>query len=363
MALVQRLLAAAIGALVLFFWDYQRHLSLHPLFESPILLLKYYFCWLGAPLALSLGRAAWVAGLGLSLVFAGLSVAALFRPGSARERNVACAFVALGCYALMAGAAASLGRVEMEFDWALGSRYITFSIYLPIAAVGLAALHFSRGDVRGGPFWKRPRQLALVLIITAILATSLSTYRAGMKGMNWTRWQRAHGRAALLLSDLLPHNPELKILSPKPAAMIRTYRALLRAGMARAALISLASIPKLEPWAGGDRSHGLLDVCEMKRTRLRMKGWAVRHGKKPAPFVLLAYRAGGQAAIPFAVAPTGDSSPGLIRRGRRNCGFKLELEPDLPRGQIEISAWAIDPQTNQVEQLAGSHLIEIASRK
>ncbi len=270
--------AAAIGTLVLFFWNYQRHAGLGPLFESPLLLLKYFFCWLGAPLALPLGRAAWVAGLALSLIFAVLSWAALFRPESDRHRKIAYAFTALGCYAGMAGAAASLGRVGMEFDWALGSRYTTFSIYLPIAVVGLAALHFSRAGA--GPFWKCPRRVGAVLIVAVILATSLSTYPAGMKGMNWTRWQRAHGRAALLFSELLPNNPELKFLSPEPAAMIRTYRALLRSGMARDALISPASIPQLEPRAGVDRSYGVLDVCEVKGTRLRLKGWAVRERKE-----------------------------------------------------------------------------------
>ena len=355
-------LAAAIGTLLFFFWDYQRHAGSGPLFQSPLLLLKYFFCWLGAPLALPLGRTAWVAGLGLCLVFAVFGWAAVFRPESARHRNVAYAFIALGGYAGMAGAAASLGRVGLEFDWALSSRYTTFSIYLPIAVVGLAALQFSRAGA--GPFWKCPRQLAAASIVTAILAASLSTYDTGRKGMNRTRWQRAHGRAALLFSEILPNNPELKFLSPEPAAMIRTYRALLRAGMARDALIAPASIPRLEPRAGIDRTHGSLDICEVKGTRLRLKGWAMRDGKKPAPFVLLAYRAVGQAAIPFAVAPTGDSSPGLIRRGRRNCGFQIKLEkPDLPQGQIEISAWAINPLKNEAEPLAGSHLIEIAPPK
>ncbi len=86
----------------------------------------------------------------LSLIFAVLSCAALFRPESDRDRNVAYAFTALGCYAGLAGAAAALARVGMKFDWALGSRYTTFSIYLPIAVVGLAALHFSPASA--GPF-------------------------------------------------------------------------------------------------------------------------------------------------------------------------------------------------------------------
>ncbi|MDQ3116864.1 MAG: hypothetical protein M3Q86_09695 [Verrucomicrobiota bacterium] len=130
--------------------------------------------------------------------------------------------------------------------------------------------------------------------------------------------------------------------------------------MARDAMISPESVPELKPRASVDRSHGILEVCEVKAGRLKMKGRAVRDGKKPAPFVLFAYRAIGGSAIPFAVAPTGDSSPGLIRRGLRNCGFRLEREHDLPRGQIEISAWAMDPPRNEFEQLAGLHVIDLA---
>ncbi|CAN5464443.1 hypothetical protein BH18VER2_BH18VER2_08010 [soil metagenome] len=352
--------AAAAGTLILFFWNYQRHFDLAPLFDSPLLLLKYFFCWLGAPLALPLGTTAWIAGLCLSLIFLALSGAALLRPDSDRHRNAAYAFIALGCYAGMAGAAAALGRVGMEFEWALGSRYTTFSIYLLIAVVGLAALQFASGSAQETQPAMPRRQLVAALIVAGILASSLSTYHLGMKGMNWTRHQRALGRAALLFSKILPDNPDLKTLSPKPVAMVREYEALLQSGMARDALISPGSIPALKPRASADRRHGLLEVCEVRAGRLLLKGRAMREGKTPAPFVLFAYRTTGETAIPFAVAPTGESSPGLIRRGLRNCGFRLEREPDLPPGRIEISAWAMNPERNQFEQLSAVHLMEIA---
>ncbi len=178
--------------------------------------------------------------------------------------------------------------------------------------------------------------------------------------MSWTRRQRACGRAALLFSEILPHNPDLKLLSPDPIAMIRKYRALLRCGMARDAIISPRSVPPLEPQDQVDRSHGCLKVCEMKGTRLTMKGWACGEGKKPASFVLFAYRVQGQRSIPFAIAPTGETTPGLVRHGLRNCGFRLDLEPDLPPGRVEISAWATNPGEKEAAQLALPHFVQLS---
>jgi hypothetical protein len=351
--------AAAIGTLLLFFWNYHRQAGLSPVRGSPGLLLKYFFCWVGAPLAISLGSSAWIAGVCLFLIFATLAGATLLWPESGRRRDIAYVFTAIGCYAGLAGAATALGRVGLRFELALSSRYTTFSIYLPIAVVCLAALYSSRPVKENAFAWKRSRQGAAALIVIVTLACSLGTYQWGMKGMTWTRRQRARGRAALLFSEVLPNNPDLKILSADPVAMIRKYRALFRCGMARDAIISARAIPPLEPQAGVDRGHGCLKVCELNGDRLTIKGWALREEKKPAPFVLLAYRARGQTAIPFAVAPTGDSTPGLIRRGLRSCGFRLDLEPDLPPGRVEISAWATNPKENEAAQLAALHIIEL----
>lgn len=351
--------AAAVGTLLLFFGGYQRQVGFSPLFATPLLVMKYFVCWLGAPLALSLGSSAWVAGASLLLIFIVLSGAELCGPRFGRRREIAYAFTAVGCYALLAGAAATLGRVGLEFQWALSSRYTTFSIYLPIGVVGLAALSFARIDERGVPPRKSVRKLAPALVVIAIFLSSLSTYRQGMRGMNWTRWQRTRGRAALLFSEVLPHDPDLKILSPDPIAMIRQYRALLRCGMARDAIISPRSIPPLEPRAEVDRNHGCLTVCEVKGGRLTMKGWAMGEEKKPAPFVLFAYSAADRPALPFAVSSTGDSTPWLIRHGFRNCGFRVDLKPDLPSGRVEISAWAVNPGHERIAQLAQPRLIDL----
>ena len=331
--------AAATGTLLLFFWDYHSQVSLSVFFAAPLLVMKYFFCWLGAPLALSLGSSAWVAGVSLLLIFIVLSSAGLCGPRFGGHRKIAYAFTAIGCYAVLAGAATALGRIGLKFEWALSSRYTTFSIYLPIGVVGLAALSFARFDERDVPVGNRVRKLASALVVIAIFMSSLSTYRRGMKGMAGTGRHRAQGRAALLFSEVLPHNPDLKLLSPDPLAMIRQYRALLRCGMARDAIISPRSIPPLEPRAEVDRSHGCLTVCDVKGDHLIMKGWALREPRKPAPFVLFAYRAPDRPAVPFAVSSTGDSTPWLIRHGFRNCGFTVDLEPDLPSGRLEISAW------------------------
>ncbi|HEX4667941.1 MAG TPA: hypothetical protein VH207_15220, partial [Chthoniobacterales bacterium] len=335
-------LAAAIGTLLLFFWDYQSHASASPLLQSPALLLKYFFCLLGAPVAIALGTSAWIAGLCLSCLFLSLSGTALFRSASEQRRHAAYAFTAIGCYSGLAAAATAVGRVGLRFEWSLGSRYTTFSIYLPIAAIGLAALYFSRTDDRGNSATGiGPRRVIAALIVIAILAGSLATYGEGMKGMSRTRKERARGRAALLFSKVLPHNPNLKILCSNPAMMIGRYRELLRSDMARSPFVAPSSIPKLQPRPGMSRTGGYFRVCELKEDRLRMKGWALLEERGAAPFVLFADRTRGTEAVPFSVAPTRNESPKGAPHGVRDCGFEIKIEaPKLPEGRVEISAWA-----------------------
>lgn len=84
-----------------------------------------------------------------------------------------------------------------------------------------------------------------------------------------------------------------------------------------------------------------------------MKGWAQIEKGKPAPCVLFAARTNGTEAIPFSVVPTGNPSP---KRGARNCGFEIKIdEPKLPKGSVEISAWALNPARNEVVQLELVH--------
>lgn len=317
-------------------------------------------CVLGTPLAIGLGTWAWIAGLGLSLIFLFLSGAALLQPGSGRGWRAACAFTAIGCFAGLAGAATALGRIGLRLEWALSSRYVTFSIYLPIAVIGLSALHFSRSDDPGAPPGRRRRKLATALIVLGILASSLGTYHRGMRGMMWTKRNRSRGRAALLFSEILPNNPDLKILHPDPELVIRRYQELLHCGMAQAPFLPPGSVPKFEPRAGVGRSNGSFEFCQLKDHQLWMKGWALGARERAAPFVLFAARSNGTEATLFSVAPTGNPSPKHAPRGVRNCGFELKIDqPDLPEGPVEISAWAFDPQRKTVAQLELVHEVQL----
>ena len=91
-----------------------------------------------------------------------------------------------------------------------------------------------------------------------------------------------------------------------------------------------------------------------------MKGWAaVANGARPAPFILFADRTAAGAAVPFSVATTGNPSPKGAPAGLRNCGFEIRIaDPDLPAGRVEISAWALDPQRDEIAQLEPPHYIQ-----
>jgi hypothetical protein len=349
--------ATGLSALVLFFLGYRFKESFDAVSHQPQRSVAYFFCWLGAPIASNLGSRAWIAGVILLLFFVVLALTVLFPPGGCRRKSeLAVAFLAIGAYALLAGAAATVGRSGRQFEWALSSRYTSYSIYLPIAVLCLAALYYQRVSTenhRGST-----RRITFVFVLVAIIMScSLATWPLGYHEMDWTRRQRALGRAALLFSQIIPANPELNILASNPQQIVPRYRALLKCGMAQDPFVSPALISELTPRSDVNRQHGYLKVCQWEGDRVRLKGCAIENNLRPAPFVLFAYREKGKNAIPFGVAPTGIKSS-FIRRKSRDCQFQVRLSPPFKNSQaIEISAWAVDPGTREVWQLAQPHFL------
>ena len=85
-----------------------------------------------------------------------------------------------------------------------------------------------------------------------------------MKGTNLAL--SARRRPRWLSSEIL-RRIRAGIASLNPAATLRDYRVPLRAGIIGDLIFRALLHFEVEPRAGVDRSHGLLDVCEMKGTR------------------------------------------------------------------------------------------------
>jgi len=85
----------------------------------------------------------------------------------------------------------------------------------------------------------------------------------------------------------------------------------------------------------------------------------VRERGKPAPFVLFACRAPDRPAVPICGVFYGKRDAVAYPSRFRNCGFTVDLEPDLPSGRLEISAWATDPGQNKAAQLMQPRLIDL----
>jgi len=356
--------AVAAGTLVIYFSGTTSYsATVASALAAPTLLAKYFFCWLGAPLGVMLGTHDWFVGVCVLITFIVLGYFTIRHTQRGAGRNAAYAFLAIGGYAILAGAATSVGRVSLRFEWALSSRYMTFSIYLPIAIVGLAALAQAPSLDRQLGRKDNRRRFIAVAIVVVILTCSLTSYKWGIEGMRAVKHRRLHGRAALLFSEIIQGNSDLKILAPESERVISRYKALLRVGMAKTSIIPRNSIPTLAPVMNVDRRYGYFQTCALeKEGRLKLTGWALDSRHNPAPFVLFAYRSQENAAVPFAVAPTQVTTRSLAHHGLRNCGFfAIHLETVIPKGLVEISAWSVNPDRKEAYQLQQTHSIQLPS--
>ena len=96
--------------------------------------------------------------------------------------------------------------------------------------------------------------------------------------------------------------------------------------------------------------------------RLIMKGWAVRERRKPAPFCSLADAAPDRWRFHTRGVFYGRLDAVAYPSRLSNCGFTVDLEPDLPSGRLEISAWATDPEQNKAARRRWQRRVSLISR-
>ncbi|MFN2508986.1 MAG: hypothetical protein ABR589_09460 [Chthoniobacterales bacterium] len=343
--------AAAAAVLAAYFWDYHRpphHPSLLSALAMPWQLAHYFFCWLGASVAVNFGFDAWIAGAGLLILFAKLACYPV--GGWSESWRARYPFVVLGAFALLSGSATALGRTAFDSRTSLSSHYITSSVYFPIALVGVATVvHATRGSTAGQ---NQRGIIALPIItVTVVWVLFLSTYYSGWQGMKRTKNLRVEGQAALAFQEIIPDNPQLELLYPDRDWLLRQYGELRRCGLIATSAVPRSLVSKLVPDANPNVSSGSIETCRFERNKLRLNGWAVDEFRQPAPFVLFTYRTDEVPAVPFAVAPTGRTTRRLERKGLRNRGFNVRVRADLLPQGAEVIAWAVDPARSRVWQI------------
>lgn len=362
--------AVFLAAGLLYFTDYSRPAH-HPPFAASSAVWDYYVyiaCFLGAHLA-SAAREGGVAlpmviGSGLLLLYAGLVAVALLTRDLALRRGLL-SWIAMGAFAIISAAMASLTRIGFGVNQGLDSRYTTFSLLLSIGVIGgyatsapwLRKLVFAR---RRYEFFLRCQGALLALLL--ILWGYSALWGVGFIRRN--ERTRLWGKAGLLLAnvtrDELVYGAYLGGWAPD---ILRAARIENELGLLHPPLFATADVDQLPKARVDNREIGYLDQITTNGTAVEARGWAVFPDyARVADAVVASYRGQDNVTRLFAVTDQifdrPDAAKALNRDDLIRCGWLIHFSRSaIPAGPQTINAWAIDARTGLLYPLGGEEVL------
>jgi hypothetical protein len=269
---------------------------------------------------------------------------------------------ALGAYSIACAILAALGRVGYGASYALASRYVTFSIYLTIAVIGLVALivrdNFEPGRARPSRNWS----YAICLLL---IAAYLVPYKAC--AFNTRFFLRALSakdrvaRAAVLFCRAIDTSEVIKKTTyPYDVRPVTEGAdALDRLKLLRPPLIRTNRVEALphEIADGNGASGSCESVAPSAGNLMRATGWALLDAKgRPADAVAVAYQSA--PGLEWTVCAISDSfamRPEIVKRLRTMeqlwSGWSATFSQTAVPAGAKLSFWAIDADEPQLYRL------------
>jgi hypothetical protein len=338
--------------------------------ETAWQVMRYYLVFLGNPFSAGSTYAPTTTALVMGWVMLVLLLTAAghfvycWRRGPRELCGRMLPWLAVAGFAVCSAALAANARADFGVDQALESRYVTSSLYLPIALVNLLPLMCQdlrrRSAAGAGLFLAQvPAFLAAGLIVVQLLCLwpAIETchhWRASERGV----------KAAVLLINVLPDNPQLAKVYPAPGILIEQVNAINRIGYLHPPLIAssnadeiCASDPSQVSGARGKLDHYVPESS----AQITVSGWAIFSGTgQPADAVFLTYENRRGQPIICGLADLGVKRSDIVEQtGNRNylwCGWQGTVPfAALPAGlnPVRIRAWALDTDTAKAWPLDG----------
>jgi hypothetical protein len=342
-----------------YFWGYHKPVDL-PTFApaaSAIDYARFLLEFLGGGLAYSLKdspetSAAIFGAVQLVLFFAAL----IYSLPRLRDRvfmSRTIPWIALGSYAIGSAILACLGRVGYGARYALASRYVTFSLFLTIAVIALAAIIVTEIATAG----RSTRLRALIFATWSLLVLSyLVPYKICAANTRFflralsAKDRLAH--AAVLFSPAIDTSEVIKKTAyPGDARpVVVNADALDRLKLLRPPLVRTNHLNVLShESADGKNASGSCDAVAPLDARLtRATGWAVLSAKgRPADCVALAYQVPPDSEWTiFAISDSFEMRPAIVKRFRSMdqlwSGWTATFPATAIPAGAKLSFWAVD---------------------
>jgi hypothetical protein len=350
-----------------YFWDYQKP-AYHPAFApatSPIEYARFILQYLGGGLAYSLkDRPALAASIFGGFQLALFLAASVYSARRIRDRQflaTAAPWFALGAYALGSAVLAALGRVKYGADYALASRYVTFSIWLTIALIALVTI-IGRELIRArSSFWPRLSLAATcaILIISFLLPYRVAAANTRFFLRSWSQKDRL-GRGAVLFSSVIDTGEVIKKTAyPGDTQVVQRAAALDRLKLLRPPLLRTNRLSGL-PHAVADGKEaigGVEAVTPIEGERVRATGWAALLARgRPADCIAVAYQTESEPdPIVFAISDAFEMRPAVVKRFRSMefawSGWTVSFPQSAVPPGAKLSFWAVDADQPKLYEL------------
>ena len=343
----------------------------HPYVRTPWAIFVYCLSFMGSAVALVgalpsvIDSIVWGGVMFLGVVLTAIYFIQLFRTGRREICGRILPWLMVGGYAILSGLIAAFYRAEFGPGQAVSSRYVTYSIYLPIALVNLVSI--IGDDLRRQPNARWSWRWTYVPVAGATALILLQIYAIpGAIADSASRQERYRlGKGALLLLNLAPDNPQMKYIGPVlPDRLVETANALSEMGYVHPPLIASNDAGLILRRTGGDRQDisGAMDECDKYPNGLmNARGWAIYPALgRSADCVFITYfDSSGRPRI-FAAARMRylrDDLAGKLPAGDfRGCGWEAILDPRRIPADIrstQFLAWALDVDTGLATPLKG----------
>lgn len=374
---------AFILNVLLYFVGYTRpvHAVDHPYSGSIVQMIHFWLTFVGNPFAS-------VTAYSPTLIstIAGASMLALLAAIKAyfvyvwrwRNDQVLCGrmlvWFAVAGYAVISGAMGALARIGFGVDLAITARYVSYSIYLPLALIPLTVLvcddlrrNFvsaggtgeSDGGIRPIIAWLAAHSPAIMAV--AMIQFQLFSLHAVIAGCETWQYFIARARGALLLVNVLPDNPQLSThVNAKGAVVVEQAPILNEMGYLHPPLIQSSNAALIQAPADAGVVRGKLEkIWKTAPGQIACSGWAIfPDRRRPADAVFLTYDNEKSQPIIFATAGPDVEREDLAKDlGDPSFGgggwIAIFGADKLPANQqiITVRAWALDTQTGRTCKL------------
>ena len=375
-------IATFTANMAVYFYNYQKpahHPSLLAGLLNPIETTLYFLSFLGTPLAWGINTLNLptdvitnniILGIVLIILF---GFAWLYLLNHINESTLIyrmSGWLVIGSYTVISGIITSLGRVGFGIGSSIAPRYMTFSVYLPLALIGLIAVIFDDAKNRGylANNKKLSAQIIYWFLLASFLVLNILTIRFGINQMYLTKLDRLHSKACMVLVNVVVDEKCLtQKLYPNLDAGKKLSKFVDDKNLIDAIFIYSNKAQDIQSSKNNISTDGLgygwFEGVNQAKNVYLVGGWARLPGKKqPADAVLLTYEKEPGHDIIFAISDTRIPRPDVVNATKNQVylmtGWQKSFSASkLPKGLLKIKAWAFDTETGTAFPLDGSQKI------